>query len=576
MSSTEKLTRVEIVTPVHNRRDITLQCLKSLARVNKDGLDVHVIIVDDGSTDGTSEAIVENFPEVEIVRGDGNLWFTAGTNRGIEAALKHNPDYVLTINDDEVFDESFLHLMIETAQRNPRSIVGALLLLWDTPHKIFQVSPRWELSAGGFRHWVQQTIWTVPKKPWEVELIVGNCVLFPVAAIKECGLMNEKRFPHFGDAEYTPRMRRRGWRLLIEPRARVFCQPNNLPARVRNMPFKKLMRTLFVDLGNAHSLRRRFLATWHGAPNRFEGAIAFPIFLMRWAFGKNIEGSYANGKWKVENISIFHFPLSVFHFLVFQFFEPVADHFVEHCFKRVVGRPAGRLAEFRSVAFQIVKFFGSQISFVDENPFLPVQIELAENVFDQILNAVRDAGRADVIVGRVHLQNLPHRLDVICRVSPIARRLHISEFEAVGLFIKNSHGFLADLVGDKVRSAARAFVVKQNSVADKKFISVAVISRQMIGENLCAAVGRNRVHRRRFALKAVRFNRVAEHFGRRRLVNLDVGFHQAHGFEHVDGRKPGRVRRVNRLVERNSNVRLSGEMIKLVGLNFLDDVNQRR
>ncbi|HEY0458456.1 MAG TPA: glycosyltransferase family 2 protein [Pyrinomonadaceae bacterium] len=294
MSSTEKLTRVEIVTPVHNRRDITLQCLKSLARVNKDGLDVHVVIVDDGSTDGTSEAVVENYPDVEIVRGDGNLWFTAGTNRGIEAALKHNPDYVLTINDDEVFDESFLQLMIETARRNPRSIVGALLLLWDTPHKIFQVSPRWELWAGGFRHWVQQTIWTVPKKPWEVELIVGNCVLFPVAAIKECGLMNEKRFPHFGDAEYTPRMRRRGWRLLIEPRARVFCQPNNLPPRVRNMPFKKLMRTLFVDLGNAHSLRRRFLATWHGAPNRFEGAIAFPIFLMRWAFGKNIEGSYAN------------------------------------------------------------------------------------------------------------------------------------------------------------------------------------------------------------------------------------------------------------------------------------------
>lgn len=294
MSLTEKLTRVEIVTPVHNRRDITLQCLKSLARINTKGLDVHIIIVDDGSTDGTNEAIAENYPEVEIVKGDGNLWFTAGTNRGLEAALKHDPDYILTINDDAVFDENFLQLMIQTAEKNPRSIVGALLLLWDTPHRIFQVSPKWDLWAGGFRHWIKQTVWTVPKKPWEVELIVGNCVLFPAKAVKECGLMNEKSFPHFGDAEYTPRMRRRGWRLLIEPRARVFCQPNNLPPRVRKMPLKKLLKTLFIDLGNTHSLRRRFLATWHGAPNRFEGFLAFPIFFIRWAFGKNIEGNYAN------------------------------------------------------------------------------------------------------------------------------------------------------------------------------------------------------------------------------------------------------------------------------------------
>ncbi len=294
MDITEKLTRVEIITPVHNRRDITLQCLKSLARINKIGLDVHIIIVDDGSTDGTSEAIAENYPEVEIVKGDGSLWFTAGTNRGIEAALKHDPDYILTINDDAVFDENFLHLMIETAEKHPRSVVGALLLLWDTPHKIFQVSPKWDFWAGGFRHWVQQTVWTVPKRAWEVELIVGNCVLFPAEAIKECGLMNEKRFPHFGDAEYTPRMRRRGWRLLIEPRARVFCQPNNLPPKVRKMPYKKLVKTLFIDLGNSHSLRRRFLATWYGAPNRVEGFFAFPIFFILWAFGRNIEGNYAN------------------------------------------------------------------------------------------------------------------------------------------------------------------------------------------------------------------------------------------------------------------------------------------
>ena len=59
------------------------------------------------------------------------------------------------------------------------------------------------------------------------------------------------------------------------------------------MPLKKLIRTLFIDLGNAHSLRRRFLATWYGAPNKLEGVAAFPIFFIRYLLGRNFEGAYA-------------------------------------------------------------------------------------------------------------------------------------------------------------------------------------------------------------------------------------------------------------------------------------------
>ena len=89
--------KIEIVTPVHNRREETLQCLRSLSKVETSGLSLHIVIVDDGSTDGTAEAVAAEFPKVEIVSGDGSLWYTAGTNRGIEAALRHDPDYVLAI-----------------------------------------------------------------------------------------------------------------------------------------------------------------------------------------------------------------------------------------------------------------------------------------------------------------------------------------------------------------------------------------------------------------------------------------------------------------------------------------------
>lgn len=285
--------KVSIIIPVHNRRETTLKCLKSLSRINNDQLEVGIIVVDDGSTDGTDEAIRNSFPHVEILKGDGNLWFTGGTNRGIEHALEQNPDYILTINDDEVFDENFLHYMFDCAEKNPRSVVGSLLLLWDTPHKLFQTSPKWNTWTGGFRHWQNQTVWTVPHKPWEVEIVVGNCVLYPVEAINEVGLMNEKRYQHYGDAEYTPRMRRNGWRLLIEPRARVFCQPNNIPPRLSKMPFKKLFRTLFIDRGNVHSLYRRFWGNLDGAPNRIEGILAFCFFFLRIASKRNVEGDWA-------------------------------------------------------------------------------------------------------------------------------------------------------------------------------------------------------------------------------------------------------------------------------------------
>ena len=107
--------KVEIVSPVHNRKDLTLQCLRSISRLTADDIAIHTVIVDDGSTDGTSEAIAANFPETEVIHADGSLWFTEGTNVGVEAALRHVPDYVLLINDDQVFDGDALVHMVECA-----------------------------------------------------------------------------------------------------------------------------------------------------------------------------------------------------------------------------------------------------------------------------------------------------------------------------------------------------------------------------------------------------------------------------------------------------------------------------
>lgn len=280
--------------PVHNRKAITLQCLRSISRVDRTGLDIRTIVVDDASTDGTYEAVREQFPEVELIRGSGDLWYTAGTNRGIEAAMVHDPDFVLCCNDDSIFDEKAIKAMVDCALMFSRTVVGALLLRWDKPHCVRQVAPQWKFWNGGFRHWRKQTVWTVPADPWEVELIVGNCVLYPAGAIAEVGLMDEKRLVQYGDAEYTPRMRRRGWRLMIEPRARVFCMPNEAPRRLREMTVSEKVSAVFTHSGNAHSIHRRYHMSLGSAPNKLLGLLALPVFFVRLLLGRNVEGEWAD------------------------------------------------------------------------------------------------------------------------------------------------------------------------------------------------------------------------------------------------------------------------------------------
>ena len=285
--------RVTIVSPIHNRKKETLQCLRSLERADVSGLQIRTIIVDDGSTDGTSDALRQSFPYVEIIEGSGELWYTAGTNRGLEAALRHKPKYILAINNDSIFDENCLKRLVDCAERNSRSVVGALLLNWSLPHQVFQVSPQWSFWRGGMRHWRKQTVWSVPDDPWEVELIVGNCVLYPADAVREVGLMDEVDLPQYGDAEYTPRMRRKGWKLLIEPKARVFCKPNDEISGFRHLPLRKKLNEMLFRSTGPYSLRRRIHANLGAAPNRLQGLLAVPIFYARTLFGINSEGNWA-------------------------------------------------------------------------------------------------------------------------------------------------------------------------------------------------------------------------------------------------------------------------------------------
>ena len=106
--------------------------------------------------------------------------------------------------------------------------------------------------------------------------------------------MDEKHLPQYGDAEYTPRMRKAGWRLMIDPRARVYCKPNDVPEKISKMGLRRMGATMLFDPYHPHSLRRRLNMIVGSAPNKAEGYVAFVVFFVRVLLGRNIEGRWAS------------------------------------------------------------------------------------------------------------------------------------------------------------------------------------------------------------------------------------------------------------------------------------------
>ena len=135
--------RVAVVVPVFNKLAHTVRFLESFREVRYPAY--QMIIVDDGSTDDTAKTLARRFPEVVRLQGDGNLWWSGGTNLGVCYALENGFDYVLTINNDTLVSPHFLRYLVETAETNPRAIVGARINMLEEQTKVW--------ALGGYMDW---------------------------------------------------------------------------------------------------------------------------------------------------------------------------------------------------------------------------------------------------------------------------------------------------------------------------------------------------------------------------------------------------------------------------------------
>src|SRR5688572_26484265 len=182
---------VYAVVPAFNRCEKTMNFLRQFARVNYPNK--RVAVCDDGSTDNTYHNILLNFPDAEVLRGDGNLWWSGGTNVAIRHALAQGADYILTINDDVHMDPEFLTEMVRVAREDPRRIVGCRIMRQDRPEEVWSIGSvpvfkKFELYA--LHHWGRAWKDVEPglANPLPVPTMAGNGVLIPRSVFEQVGL----------------------------------------------------------------------------------------------------------------------------------------------------------------------------------------------------------------------------------------------------------------------------------------------------------------------------------------------------------------------------------------------------
>jgi GT2 family glycosyltransferase len=208
-----------------NTRELVLESLRSLYEAAGD-LSMEVFVVDNGSGDGSVEAIRAAFPRVILIEKEKNLGFARATNEALQCAAGR---YLLLLNTDVVLREDTVVVLLEFMEKTPQAgIVGAQLLNPDgTRQNSFDNFPT--LLSEGLNKSVLRMLFPkrFPSKrlsfssPIEVESVIGACMMVRKEAVDDVGPMDEDYFFFMEETDWCYRMRERGWGVHLVPQAQA-------------------------------------------------------------------------------------------------------------------------------------------------------------------------------------------------------------------------------------------------------------------------------------------------------------------------------------------------------------------
>ena len=230
------MSKIAVLITCHNRKNKTLKCLERLFLQN---VDTDVFLVDDGSSDGTAEAVEKEYPKVNIIKGNGTLYWNRGMYTAWEHAEKGDYDFYLWLNDDTYIFDGALQMTLDcSASCNDSAIIiGASCDPVDHSVTTFgaDVKGRSLYPNGTLQH---------------CDEFGGNFVLVPRSVYHICGKIDPYYHHSLGDTDYGKMAAKKGINVYLAPQHAAEC--------INDFEIPKL-----PWLDSSRSLRERYKMLFH-------------------------------------------------------------------------------------------------------------------------------------------------------------------------------------------------------------------------------------------------------------------------------------------------------------------------
>lgn len=195
--------KVVIIILNWNGKEDTIECLESLKHITYPNYEI--LLLDNGSTDGSVEHFKEKYPGIEIIENGENLGFAEGNNVGIKKAIKKGVEYILLLNNDTVVDPKFLDELVKVAEADEK--IGAVqpaIYYYDNPREIHSIGGKLNLLIGSERN-----ITVAPRGIIKCDRLIGACMLIKRGAIENIGLLDDKYFLYMEETDWCYRAKKK-------------------------------------------------------------------------------------------------------------------------------------------------------------------------------------------------------------------------------------------------------------------------------------------------------------------------------------------------------------------------------
>lgn len=210
--------RVAIIVLNYNGKDCLPKCLRSLGKLRYGQKEI--IIVDNGSTDGSLEAAEREFPEFSYIRNGENLGFAKGVNAGMREAFRRGAQWCWLFNPDAEAEEDALTLLIEAAAEERSAGLLSPLIRESGTQDVWFAKGRidfWRMRAEHIRPSREES----EKRYYESGFLTGCALLIRRDVVETIGFLDESFFLYYEDADFSLRARKAGFKTLVVPRSLV-------------------------------------------------------------------------------------------------------------------------------------------------------------------------------------------------------------------------------------------------------------------------------------------------------------------------------------------------------------------